>query len=300
MRPLCLFSNKTTDNQLKGCTPPKQTRSSPPTQLQGQANGKPTTSNTAFFVSKTNGHRGIVPLPILLVDERNPVSPTDHDYEELASQRNSINEQHLNRRPPIVRTMSGNEQLMPPRMGHRARNNSMPLFPRRERRLIVDHDYDEPICNLKKTPVYQNGCMAKINAQKKAALLLKAQSQSSPAKQNRPIAVIVGPQTQQRGGGAVPQKAKTKDYEVPVPSADQAVDRARSSSTSVATLHASPSLGSLRLNKAKSMRVTKQGYHDDTKRFRSGSVGMESRIRDQLRARKSTGSSFSDQDDVVC
>lgn len=233
----------------------------------------------------------MVPLPVLLIDERNPVSPTDHDYEELASQRNSINEQHLNSRPPIFRTMSGNEQLMP-KFGYRARNNSMPLFPRKECRPVIDHDYDEPICNLKKTPVYQNGCMAKKNAQNKAALLLKVQS--SQVKQNRPIAVVVGPQSQQRG---VAQTSKTKDYEVPIPSADLAVERA---SSSVATLHASPSLGSLRLNKAKSMRVAKQGYHDETKRFRSGSVGMEWRIRDQLRARKSTGSSFSDQDDVVC
>ncbi len=249
-----------------------------------------------------NGHgRGVVPLPVFLIDERNPVSPTDHDYEELASQRNSINEQHLNSRPPIIRTMSGNEQLMSPRFGHRARNNSMPLFPRKDRRPIIDHDYDEPICSPKKTPVYQNGCMAKKNAQNKAAMLLKAQS-SPVAKRTRPIAVGLGPQNQQRG---VTQKltSKTKDYEVPIPSADQAVEH----SSSVATLHASPSLGSLttlRLNKAKSMRVTvsaaKQGYHNDTKRFRSGSVGMEWRIRDQLRARKSTGSSFSDQDDMVC
>ena len=245
--------------------------------------------------------RGIVPLPVLLINERNPVSPTDHDYEELASQRNSINEQHFNSRPPIFRTMSGNEQLLPPKFGHRARNNSMPLFPRKERRPIVDHDYDEPICNLKKTPVYQNGCMAKKNAQNKAALLLKVQS--SPTKRTtRPIAVVLGPQNQQRG---VAQKSKMKDYEVPVPSADQGAERGTSSS-SVATLHASPSLGSLttlKLNKAKSMRVTvaaKQGYHGDSKRFRSGSVGMEWKIRDQLHARKSTGSNFSDQDDVVC
>ena len=291
MRPSCLFSNTTTDNQLKGYTPPKQRRNSPPIQPQGLTNGTAnhSSSNAAVIVPKVNSHRGMVPLPVLLIDGRNPVSPTDHDYEELASQRNSINEQHLNSKPPIFRTMSGNEQLMPPRFGHRARNNSMPLFPRRERRPIVDHDYDEPICNLKKTPVYQNGCMAKKNAQNKAALLLKAQS--SPAKRNRPIAVVLGPQGQRRG------VAKTKDYEVPIPSA---VEGARNSSSSVSTLHASPSLGSLRLNKAKSMRVAKQGYHDEAKRRRSGSVGMESRIRAQLQARKSTGSNFSEEDHVVC
>ena len=82
--------------------------------------------------------------------------------------------------------MSGNEQLIP-KFRHQAQNNSMPLlFPGKELdQLIIDHEYDEPIRNLKKTPTYQgyqNGCMAKKNAQNiKAELLLK--SQSSPAKQ---------------------------------------------------------------------------------------------------------------------
>ena len=246
------------------------------------------------------GHHGIVPLPVLLIYEWNPVSPTDHDYEELTSQRNSINEQHLNTRPPITRTMSGNEQLIP-KFGHRARNNSMPLFPRKERRPIIDHEYDEPICNLKKTPTfqgYQNGCMAKKNAQNKAALLLK--SQSSPAKRSRPITFVVGPQNQR---GTVSKNSKTKDYEVPVSSADQAVERARANS-SAAILQPSPSLSSLRLNKAKTTCAAKQGHQNKVMMYRSGSVGMESSIRAQLKARKcspnGTGSSSSDQDDAVC
>ena len=287
-----------TGNQLKGCTPPNQsdhTGNSPPTHSKGQGNGNASSSNTALIIPKMNGHRGIVPLPVLLIDERNPVSPTDHDYEELTSQRNSINE-HQNTRSPIIRTMSGNEQLIP-KFGHRARNNSMPLFPRKERRPVIDHDYDEPICNLKKTPIYQNGCMAKKNAQNKAALLHK--SQSSPAKRSRPITFVVGPQS--RRGAA--KNSKTKDYEVPVSSADQAVERARANS-SAAILQPSPSLSSLRLNKVKSTLAAKQGHHDKVMMYRSGSVGMESSIRAQLKARKcslnSTGSSSSDQNDVVC
>ena len=273
-----------TGNQLNGSTSSKQsnhtTRNSPTTHPQGQAN------ESVSSTPKMNGHRGIVPLPILLIDGQNPISPTDHDYEELASQRNSINEQHMS----IVRTMSGNG-LTPKFTGHRPRNYSMPIIVKKERRPVVEHDYDEPICIRK--PVYQNGFLVVKHAQSRPKLI---RGQSSPAKQSRPVTVL-GPK---RGGGV--QNSKTKDYEVPVSSAaDSVVEEA---SSTIANLKPSPPPDSLRRNKAKSMRVAKQGHSDEAMMYRSGSVGMESRIRDQIQARKclpnSTGSSPTNQGDVVC
>ena len=275
-----------TDTQLNGWSPPKQsdqTRNGSLTHQQRQIDQN--TTSTAL-ASKQDRQHGIVPLPSFTIGGWIPVSSTDlHDYEELTSQRNSVNEQQLDVRLPIIRTMStsaGNE-LMPKFDGHRARNNSMPIFTRIERRPAVDHDYDEPIrfCNLKKPPVYQNECMARINARKKAML---RKGQRPPAKPIRPIIIVTRPQK---------EKKKTKDYEVPVVRADSATESTGS------VLQPSQSPGCLRLNKAKSLRVVKQERQLETKMCRSGSVGMESKIRDQLQARKHLSKINTDQDDMV-
>ena len=188
----------------------------------------------------------MVPPPQSLSAKQEAVDcNSDHDYEELMSQRNSINEAIANKIQN--KTPTGSEGAMTAADSCRQYQNSslIPIIAKKkEQTLTSQHDYDEPNdVGIRKVP-YHNGVSIIVN---------RSLQPFPPWNVSKGQAVFTGRRRALTVAGHGPRvlrgrtsSSKTKDYEVPVSSYGHPVLH-RASSASESYKH----------NRSQSARVSK-------------------------------------------
>lgn len=241
-----------------------------------------------IFVLPPNKNDGqssevVPPPPLLSLQEPGKSSSSsDHDYEELVSQPNSINVEKIvsdkKTTVPIVENGASARSHCP-----LVKNNSMPILERKEHRPAAHHEYDEPNNFRKKIPDYQNKSMIIVNQNKNRMRIGRTHTVSGPWIRR-----------------AAPS-SKTEDYEVPVMSFGHETRQRASSATTRPFKHSSPV--KTKLSKAKSLLVETHVQHSNQQastKNEGGSLIKDSTAEAADCMPKSTGSCLFELGTEVC
>ena len=259
----------------------------PPTicpQIQAQTQTQYGRSSPAVFVPQhgngyhnDTGHRNehcddIATPPFLSVEELDRSSLCDHDYEELASRHNSINEQNTSK---LETTAVGNGSGPGPcfqmylHVPHSVQNSTPPNVPERGNNTPCDHDYDEPNFNLKsgkEIAVLRNGSSV-VNRNSHPLPLSGGTHNPIIKRRSSPATVAVLnvanlSSIEIKQEGEMKTNSRVKDYEVPVLNSSPTQQEATNGITSCQPLAS-------KLNKAKSMRAVMRQSRLDSPREQS-------------------------------
>ena len=264
-----------------------------------QINGIVAPLPTQCAPNKVRQDRLLVPSPpsTLSIKESRSSPNCDHDYEELVSQRNSINE--------IIAKKVASETIRKEAIASSGapqcyQNSSLiPIIAMKKvQQPSCFHDYDEPDERGSEKSVHQNKSLQQLSPFKK---------DNVPFAGRRRALTVAGPRVKR---GSV-TSSKTEDYEVPVSSYGHPIlQRARSATVTESSRKHGQRLHSFQINKAKNKQVAIE-MHEHRKQASpvsrsedSDSSGKEETAGEELQegdvVSNGTGSRLSEQDTVVC